>query len=186
MGKKFKMYEIRKSEFNPEKYNKLTLLKTSKNGNEEYEYQCACDRCDGKGYVISHIMNGQPVLMRPEGGICFKCRGAKVMTQKVKVVSDEYMDKKEAKLQKEAEEYRNNLQKMKEERIKHNLELGFKKVDFKIAGWFFGKHEDVEFNSDKYYLIQKESEKAVLIGYKDALDSCTTCEYWFPKKAIVR
>ena len=178
--------EIRKSEFNPENYSKLSLLKTQKNGNEIYSFETACDRCNGLGYVISHVENGKPVLMRPEGGICFKCRGSKVMTLKLKVITDEEMNAKEAKARKDAEEYKKHAEELRQEEIKHSLELGYKLVDFKVAGWFFGKCEDKDYNVGKYYIIAKETEKAVCISFKESLDSGFIDEQWFPKKAIIK
>ena len=37
------------------------------------EIQCTCDRCGGTGYL--------PQSRHIEGGICFKCRGAKTITR---------------------------------------------------------------------------------------------------------
>lgn len=180
------MLTIKKSEFKPENYKKLTLITNHRNGNQTYEYTCECDRCLGKGYVISHICNGKEVLMRPEGGVCFKCRGSKVMLQKLKVITDEEAEAKEAKLKKEAEERRNIFLKALAESKEKHLKQGYKLVDFKLANWFCGTNEDKEYNCGKYYIIERETEKAVLITFIDNLESMNSDSEWFPKKAIVR
>ena len=184
------MLEIKKSDFIAQKYNKLHLLTNHKNGNQTYEYECKCDRCEGLGKAISHICNGQPVFYLPDNGVCYKCLGTGVMTQKIKVIPDEnWVENKNHNQYHTREWYEENIRRYKEEALKKNTEKGFKKVDFKIAAWFLGgkTSEPMDIYSGRYYIIDKETEKAVHIVFlTDGMDNLTTDEEWFPKKAIIK
>ena len=180
------MEEIRKSKFDPAKYNKLSLVKSHKNGNEIYSYETECDRCNGLGYIISHVENGKIVLVRPDDAVCYKCWGTKVMTRKIRVITDEEADAKAAKHKADAEAWKAACEAKRKELVEKHIADGYKLVDFKIAGWFFGRKEDKEYNCGKYYIIKKETEKAVCIEFIETLESDFYCDEWFPKKAIVK
>ena len=180
------METIRKSEFKLENYKAITLIVKHRNGSEDYEYQDVCDRCGGRGLVVSHVENGKLVYMRPDNGICYKCLGNKYLTRKLKVITDEAADAKEAQRKKEAEEAAAKWREDKERIKQEHIEEGWKLVDFKVAGWFFNKPEDIEYNTKQYYKYIKETDKAVLIGFMESLDDGCYIEEWFPKKAIIR
>ena len=182
------MQEIKKSEFKPENYKKLHLLTNHKNGNQTYEFECACDRCGGYGKAISHMCNGQPVFYAQDNGICYKCLGSGVMTSKLKVVADENWTEKVATRNPTREEYISHIQKVIEETKQLSLEQGYKKVDFKIASWCLGGKgsEPIDYLNGNYYIIEKETDKAILIRWKRGLEDMTSTSEWFPKKAILR
>ena len=152
------MYTINKSTF-LEKYSKATLVKTYKNGSEDYKCKLPCPRCDGEGIFFTHVLNGRKVPAFPDKGICYACEGRKYILGTVHVIPDELMAKKESK---KADAQERALEKRKEQHIRE----GYKPIDFN-------------------YLIAKESEKACLIRFLIDLDHV---EYsvWIPKKAIIR
>ena len=78
------------------------------------------------------------------------------------------------------EEVNENIRKSEKQCEEYFLGLGYKPVDFEIAEW-----SGVWFNSDSYYRIIKETEKAYLLGRVDNL-KWRNCEitFWVPKKAI--
>lgn len=178
------MFEIKKSEFKPEKYSKLTLLTNHRNGNQTYSYEDKCERCNGLGKAISHIHNGQPVFHRPDDGICYECWGKGTVVRKFKVVTDENWNEKIHQEQLTREQILENIRKHTEQVIASNIALGYKKVDFTLASWF---SENPNFNINKYYRIAKETEKAYLIEFIDSLESTySNYDQWFPKKAIIK
>ena len=171
------MLEIRKSEFKPENYSRLNLLEAAKNGNETYEFVGPCPRCGGTGIYEYTTLDEHR---------CWECKGFKKTLQKIKVLTDANWDARDAKRKEEARKWNEKKAKMDAAQIKANTEKGYKLVDFKLAGWFLGRPEDREYNSGKYYLIVKETKKAVCISFMDRLDSGVTYEEWFPKKAIIK
>ena len=108
------------------------------------------------------------------------------MTQKIKVMPDELVDAKEAAAKKKAAEEMAAWEARKQEIVNEKIAAGWKKVDFKVAGWFAGRDHDVFYNKEEYYLITKETAKAVCIRFTPNLASGTYSEDWFPKKAIIR
>ena len=180
------METIRQSQFNPNNYKKLNLIRNHRDGTATYTYEDTCDRCNGLGVIISHVCNGKPVLVHPDDGICYKCLGTKVMTRRIRTVLDSVMDEQEAKYKAEAEEAASRWEQMRQETIQRHINEGYKKVDFKIAGWFFGEQQPVAFNHTDYYIIKRDTGKAVLISYIDNLEAEVSYEQWFPKKAIIK
>ena len=179
------METISRTNFNNNKinYNKLNLVKTYKNGSEDYSYECTCHRCQGKGVIVSYIENGKEVLVRPDSGTCWNCLGSGVETRKIHVISDEQFKSSEQEKINKANERRLQFEQQVEQRrretIAKHLEEGYKEVDFSIASWF-----DYKITS-KYYKIAKETEKAICIDFMDKLEDGVFFESWFPKKAII-
>ena len=171
------MLEIKKSEFKPENYKKLTLITNHKNGNQIYEFIGACPRCGGTGFYKYTTLDEQR---------CWECEGFKQTIQKLRVITDINFDAREAKREEEARKFREGQAARDAAQIKRHLDEGYKLVDFKVAGWFFNRPDDVEYNHDKYYIIKKDTDKAVLISFIDTLTSGVSSNEWFPKKAIVR
>jgi hypothetical protein len=168
------MYTINKSTF-LEKYSKATLVKTYKNGSEDYECKMPCPRCSGEGIVFTHVLNGRKMPAIPDNGVCYACEGRRYVLGTIHVVPDEVMAKKEAQ---KANARERVLEKRKEQHIRE----GYKPIDFKIADWY---HDCNLSFGWKYYLIAKETEKACLIRFLIDLEHV---EYsmWIPKKAIIR
>lgn len=176
------MLEIKKSEFKPEDYSKLTLVTNHRNGNQTYSYECTCDRCNGRGLVVSHVCNGKLVYVRPDNGICYKCLGEGKVTEKLKVVTDENWKEKVREQELTREQILENIRKHEEHVIQYNLSLGYKLVDFKLANWV----RDIWVNEGSYYRIIKETEKAYLIANIQSLKEDCYSEFWVPKKAMVK
>lgn len=47
-----------------------------------------CDRCSGLGFIVSHVNNGKYVPIPVDGGVCYKCGGAKVVTKIVRAYTE--------------------------------------------------------------------------------------------------
>ena len=47
-----------------------------------------CDRCSGLGFIVSHVHNGEYVPIPVDGGVCYKCGGAKVVTKTVRAYTE--------------------------------------------------------------------------------------------------
>ena len=171
------MLELKKSEFKPENYRKLNLLTNHRNGNQTYSFECACSRCGGTTKVQWSSLDNQN---------CWKCHGTGKEIQKLHVLTDENWNSRELERAEAARKFRDEQAKRDAEQVERHINEGYKKVDFKVAGWFFGRAELVDFNHDKYYIVKRESAKAVLISYIDDLVSGVSEEIWFPKSAIVR
>ena len=176
------METISKKQFENSKaqYSKLTLVKTYKNGSEDYCFECDCPRCMGNGIVYTHVLNGHPVPAIPDSGICYRCGGSRKVTAKIHVISDEEFSAKQEKAQAKAEKARQELINKRIERI----EKGYKRVDFEIADWFHDSN--VSLFNNGYYCVEKETEKAVLISFVNELDIFSDYSIWMPKKAIIR
>lgn len=175
------MLEIKKSEFNPQEYNRLTLLDTHKNGNETYEYECECDRCEGTGKPILGMCNGKPMHYVPDEGICYKCWGSGKVTQKLKVLTDEQWEKREEKIRLSIKKANENFEQRRQEIIDKHIAEGYKEIDFTIAKWF-----SYNLCDSHYYRVIKETAKAMCIAFMDKLDDGVHCEHWFPKSAIIK
>lgn len=179
------METISKSTFKTN-YKKAVLLRSFSNGSEIYGCKVTCPRCNGEGIVYTHVLNGHKVPATPASGICYRCGGEKYINGKVRVISDEAYAAKQEEARVKAEKVAAEWELKKQEHIKENIALGYKKVDFKIAGWFLGHPEDVALNHDKFYIIKNETEKAYLISYIDSLeDTYATSELWLPKKVVI-
>ena len=179
------METISKSTFKAN-YKKAVLLRTFSNGNEIYGCKVTCPRCNGEGIVYTHILNGRKMPATPDSGVCYRCCGLGKIDDKIRVISDEAYAAKQEKARIKAEKAALEWEQKKLEQIRINTALGYKKVDFKIAGWFYGHPEDVAFNHDKFYIIKKETERAYLIAYIDSLeDTYAASELWFPKKVVI-
>lgn len=179
------METISKSTFKAN-YKKAVLLRSFSNGSEIYGCKVTCPRCNGEGIVYTHVLNGHKVPATPASGICYRCGGEKFINGKIRVIPDETYAAQQEKARIKAEKAMAELEQKRLEQIRINMALGYKKVDFKIAGWFLGRPEDVALNQDKFYIIKSETEKAFLIAYIDSLeDTYATSELWFPKKVVI-
>lgn len=79
------------------------LIRIDKNGTKYYEGFQPCDRCNGEGIYFIGVLNGKPLPSPVDGGICFKCGGAKVIRAKWKEYTPEYEAKLEEQRRKRAE-----------------------------------------------------------------------------------
>lgn len=93
------------------------LIRTDRNGTKYYEGYVPCTRCDGKGYYVIGVNNGQPVLSPVDSGICFKCGGSGTQFGKWK----EYTPEHEAKLEK-ARQRRRAKQEAEAEKVRAQVE----------------------------------------------------------------
>lgn len=182
------METIKRSDFENNKslYRKAVLLRQFSNGSEVYACRVVCPRCNGEGIVYTHILNGVKMPATPDSGVCYRCCGEKYINGKIRVITDEAYAAKQEKARIKAEKAALEWEQKKLEQIRINTALGYKKVDFKIAGWFYGHSEDVALNHDKFYIIKSETEKAYLIAYMDSLeDTYAASELWLPKKVVI-
>ena len=170
------MLEISRSQFESKKYSRIRLVKTCKNGNEIYEFDGICPKCGGRKVLT---------WTNVDNGICYQCEGSGFVVEKIKVLSDENYSIREQERKAKQQQALARYEEKKAQTRMENEKLGYKKVDFKVAGWFFNKSDDVAYNFDKYYLIIKETSKAVLINFIDTLEYTNINDMWFPKSAII-
>ena len=153
------------SDFNNMKsaYSKCDLIKTYKNGSRDYKVVTTCPDCSGRGYLS---------WTNVDEGRCWRCHTIGKVSAVIHVGDD-------CKRQL-TQEVNENIRKSEKQCEEYFLGLGYKPVDFEIAEW-----SGVWFNSDSYYRIIKETEKAYLLGRVDNL-KWRNCEitFWVPKKAI--
>lgn len=160
------MLTVKKSEFKPENYSKLTLIKNQKNGIDVYNCLGTCARCEGKGRIT---------FSTRDHSICYICEGTGKVAAKLEVVPDELLEARKAKA----------LAKLQAEwdaRKQAHIQAGYKPIDFKVAKWFDWSNSDMPW---KYYLVIKQSEKAVLISFLAELEN-VDYQQWFPKSAIIK
>ena len=157
--------KLNKKDFHPENYSKIALVKTYKNGSEDYKAVCVCPRCGGRGYItFSSVDNSR----------CWECR------ESGKVLALIHVGENVKKLLTE-EEIAARVKKIGDENEAHWLELGYKPLDFVLAGWV----RDAWFNAGSYYRIIKETEKAYLMGNVENLrESRCEIKYWIPKAGV--
>ena len=95
--------------------------------------QDKCDRCGGLGFIVSRVENGHPIPIPVDGGVCYKCGGAKVITKVVRAYTEkEYnalQKNKERQSQKRKEaiaaKEQDAIEKAKEYKHDIALKLGF-------------------------------------------------------------
>lgn len=161
------MLTVKKSEFKPENYSRLTLIKNQKNGIDVYNCLGTCARCEGRGRIA---------FSTRDHSICYICEGTGKVAAKLEVVPDELLEARKAKAQAK-------LQAEWDARKQAHIQAGYKPIDFKIADWFVDCN--LSLGGWKYYLIEKETEKAVCISLLIDWDHV---EYtiWMPKKAMIK
>lgn len=160
------MLTVKKSEFKPENYSKLTLIKNQKNGIDVYNCLGTCARCEGRGRIT---------FSTRDHSICYVCEGTGKVAAKLEVIPDELLESRKAQAQLK-------LQAEWDARKQQHLQAGYKPVDFKVAEWFSWPNSDFDW---KYYKIERETEKAVLISFLVALEN-VDYQQWFPKSAIIK
>lgn len=150
-----------------EQFDKTSFLKIKQLTPKTYKAVCTCPRCGGKGFItFSSVDNSR----------CWQCEETGKVVATIRIVKHNPVLS--------PEEVEANIKARREKNRKHWLDLGFKQVDFKQAEWIW-KICEVWFNSDDYYRIVKESDKAYLIEQVcDINDSETYSSHWIPKKAI--
>ena len=157
---------LNKNDFHKENYSKIALVKTYKNGSEDYKAVCVCPRCGGRGFItFSSVDNSR----------CWECGESGKVLALIHVSEN-------VKPQLTKEQILENIRKYEEKNERYFLGLGYKLVDFTLAKWL----KDVWINHDSWYRIIKETEKAYLIGNVQSIkESCTESTLWIPKAALI-
>lgn len=151
-----------------EQFDKTSFLKIKQLTPKTYEAVCMCPKCGGKGVLTWTSV---------DNGICYQCEGTGKVVATIRIVKHSSVLT--------PEEVEANIKARREKNRNHWLELGFKPVDFKQAEWIC-KVCEVWFNSDDYYRIVKESDKAYLMEQVcDINNSEAYSSHWIPKKAII-
>lgn len=52
-----------------------------------------CDRCGGTGMIVARVENGKMIPIPVDGGVCYKCNGAGIVSKWVKAYTEEEMEK---------------------------------------------------------------------------------------------
>ena len=47
-----------------------------------------CERCGGLGYIASGVLNGRPVPISRDGGVCYECNGDKYVIKEVRLYTE--------------------------------------------------------------------------------------------------
>lgn len=166
-------------------YKGLTFVKTDKNGSQYYAALAECDRCMGQKIVYKGRLNGKLVPHTPDNGVCWKCMGTGAMPVKIKIITEEHAaelaHRQEVRIAKHQVEFEARCAETRERTRSHNLELGYKPIDFTVDDW-------VSMPSSKYiyYRVVVETKKAVLLNFlQDLYDSDSgAIDRWIPIKAI--
>ena len=156
-------------------YKRIKLSKTYKNGSEDYTCVGVCAKCNGTGHLTWTSVNQ---------GVCYSCDGTGEITFTIHIITEEQEKTRKLKIKERQEQQLIERAKQKEE----NIARGYKLVDFKLAGWFCNEKHDVAYMKDYYYLIIKETSKAICINYLADIESkpYETFNEWFPKSAIIK
>lgn len=150
-----------------EQFDKTTFLKIQQLTPKTYKAVCTCPKCNGRGVLTWTSV---------DNGICYQCEGSGKVSATIRIVKHSSVLT--------PEEVEANIKAYREKNRKYWLDLGFKPVDFKLAEWTW-KVCNAWFNSDDYYRIVKESDKAYLMEQVcDINESQAYSSYWIPKKAI--
>lgn len=167
------------------KYSNLLHVKTDKNGSDYYEADCACDRCSGEGVIYAGCLNGKLITVRPDDGICWKCNGSRVMSVKIKVMTDEYgaalEQKHQEKIQKNLEDAKKRMEEALKTTRESNMHLGYKPIDFTLEEWV-----GINLEKYKFYRIAVKTPKAYLIKLLDDLckSDVQSVDRWVPISAF--
>lgn len=65
--------------------------------------RCTCDRCGGQGLIAARVENNQIVPIPVDGGICYKCGGAKTITKEVRLYTEKERQALDRAAEKKAE-----------------------------------------------------------------------------------
>lgn len=115
-----------------------------------------CPRCSGLGFIVSRVENGKPIPIPVDGGICYKCKGDRVIKRTIRA----YTEKEYNALQRAKER---NAQKKKDAaaaRVQEaidNAEQYKHEVALKLG---FGENEKVYlvYGDDTYAIKDKLKE----------------------------
>ena len=72
-----------------------------------------CERCGGLGYIASGVLNGRPVPISRDGGVCYECNGDKYVIKEVRL----YTEKEFNSLEKQKEKKRVQKEEEREKKI---------------------------------------------------------------------
>ena len=93
-------YKVAKSY---ENYNYDVNKAYTKDGKMYVKATCKCDRCGGLGVIAAYVENDRVVPIPVDGGICYKCKGEKVISKEVRLYTEKEYDKMEERKVKEKE-----------------------------------------------------------------------------------
>lgn len=103
-----------------------TLIKVDRNGSKHWIKQCTCERCNGRGWYATGVMNGQLIPSRVDNAVCYECHGTGTVERKVIERTPEYEAKLEERRQvKQAKQQAEHLAKLNENRVKWLTSHGF-------------------------------------------------------------
>lgn len=115
-----------------------------------------CERCNGRGFIVSRVENGQLIPIPVDGGICYKCNGARYEEKVVRA----YTEKEYNALQKAKERAAEKRKEAAAARIKEaeeNAEKYKHEVALKLG---FGENEKayLVYGDDTYVIKDKLKE----------------------------
>lgn len=107
-------------------YKYAEIVKIDEEAHKAYIKE-KCDRCGGLGIVVSRVENGQPIPIPVDGGVCYKCNGAKVLSKWVKAYTEKEYERY-MKAQERAREKRQEKEEARIQALKDNSEENKKEI----------------------------------------------------------
>lgn len=151
-AKSYENYERVGEPFQNDKGNLVTKIKYT------------CPRCSGKGIIVARVENGQMIPIPVDGGICYQCGGAGVISEVVRLYTQkerESLDRATEKRQEKAE------QKREKERQKRLAEAGVKAAEWRTKNGISEDGRTYVITGDSYAI--KDELKAAGWVYSPAL-----------------
>lgn len=113
-------------------YKYAEIVKIDEKAHKAYIKE-KCPRCGGLGFIVSRVENGTMIPIPVDGGVCYKCEGAKVISKWVKA----YTEKEYAqyiKTQERTREKRREKEEARQQELKDKSEENRKAA---LAKWEF-------------------------------------------------
>ena len=113
-------------------YKYAEIIKVDEEAHKAYIKE-KCDRCCGHGIIASRIENGHIVPIPVDGGVCYKCNGAKYVSKWVKAYTEKEYERY-MKAQERARERKREKEEARLQSLKDNSEENKKNL---LAKWGF-------------------------------------------------
>ena len=112
-------------------YRYAEIVKVDEEAHKAYIKE-KCDRCGGTGIMAARVENGHIVPIPVDGGVCYKCMGAKYLSKWVKAYTEKEYERY-MKAQERAREKRQEKEEARVQALKDNSEENKKAVLAKLG-----------------------------------------------------
>lgn len=182
--------------------NKVVKTWVDEKGKAWETVECTCPRCGGVGLIPKMILNGAIVPVDPDGGVCYKCWGAKVIHIDRRVLTDKEKSQRErAKVrqqEKRAEEEKQRQLQWEAEREQRiadaKARAGFNSNDesYIVLGDSFSIKDQIKADGGRFigaiskwvFLENKEGYKLQMVKFEDVARIEDDHEVVFNREAV--